>query len=102
MENGYETRQSGLFFPQRLKIGSWGFPVCNKTVDPSQLSTSAIYCPASGCYCLLKMCVCQHVRRMYGGKGVWPEIKIRDKGHPIRERRPRRAAAERLLRNMQK
>lgn len=76
--------------------------MCKKTVDLSQLSTSAIYRPGYGCYCLLTMCVCQHVRRMYGGNGVWPQIKIRDKRHPIRERRPRRAAAERLLKNMQK
>lgn len=72
-----------VFFPQRVKIGSIlesDFPVCKKTVDLSQRSTSFIYCPAFGCYCRLKMRVCQHVLRMYGGNGVWPQINIRDKG----------------------
>lgn len=78
-----DMKHTKIFFPRGSKSGVfWSrvFPVCKKTVDLSQLSTSFIYCPAYGCYCLLKMCVCQHVWRMYGGNGVWPQIKIRDKG----------------------
>lgn len=31
------------------------------------------------------MCVCEHARRMRGGSGVWPQIKMQDKGPSSRK-----------------
>lgn len=88
MENGSETHQNPPDRSELVKIGIFLESCYISCRSVSGFDFLHLLCCLWVCCCVSETCVCQHVWRMYGGNGVWPEIKNTGRGSQSRKGDP--------------